>query len=115
MSKLYLDLYCLNKLIIDEYQGFRPSIHGLGLDRMASSNVFIKKATLFKKKSNFFNKGLPYKILTFLSSVLIALSNDTTFVDKIKGYCLPYNYQEKHITDDIHAPDYLTIPSLPAT
>ena len=32
--------------------------------------------------SNFFNKGLPYKILMFLSSVLIALSNDTTFVGK---------------------------------
>ena len=32
--------------------------------------------------SNFFNKGLPYKILMFLSSVLIALSNDTTFEDK---------------------------------
>ena len=29
--------------------------------------------------SNFFNKGLPYKILLFLSSVLIPLSNDTTF------------------------------------
>ena len=32
--------------------------------------------------SNFFNKGLPNKILMFLSSVLIPLSNDTTFVDK---------------------------------
>ena len=32
--------------------------------------------------SNFFNKGLPNKILMFLSSVLIPLSNDTTFVEK---------------------------------
>ena len=32
--------------------------------------------------SNFFNKGLPNKFLMFLSSVLIPLSNDTTFVEK---------------------------------
>ena len=36
--------------------------------------------------SNFFNKGLPNKILIFLSSVLIALSNDTTFVKKKKRF-----------------------------
>ena len=38
--------------------------------------------TFFGAKSNFFDKGLPTKILMCLSSVLIPLSNDNTFVDK---------------------------------
>ena len=47
-------------------------------------NVISCRAHLYFGASsyNFFNKGLPYKILMFLSSVLILLSNDITFVDK---------------------------------
>ena len=31
---------------------------------------------------NFFNNGVPHKFLWFLGSVLLALCNDTTFVEK---------------------------------
>ena len=62
---------------------------------MAKKNYHVWTLTFFgASSSNFFDKGLPYKILMFLSLVLVALSNDTTFEDKIKGYCLPYNYQK---------------------
>ena len=50
--------------------------------------------------SNFFNKGLPNKILMFLILVLIPLSNDTTFLEKnYVAFNLTFSALEKSTTN----------------